>query len=253
MARYFLTLSYDGAFFNGWQVQQNTPNTVQQVLEEKLRMLLKEKIKVTGCGRTDTGVNARNYVAHFDSSEGSLMANKEHWIYKVNTVLPPAVAIQDIRTVTNEAHARYDASRRVYHYNLIRRRDPFRNRYAWYLHGELDFDLMNEAAALLKELSDFTSFSKLHSQSKTAICAIDTARWLPAGPDEWKFIIGADRFLRGMVRAVVGTLVLVGRKKLTVKDFSQIIHAKDRKSAGSNAPAQGLFFAGVKYPESVFI
>jgi tRNA pseudouridine38-40 synthase len=253
MPRYFLTLSYDGAYFNGWQVQRNTPDTVQQVLEEKLTMILREQIRVTGCGRTDTGVNARNYVAHFDTQDAGLTGNKKHWIYKINTVLPPAVSVQDVRLVTDKAHARYDASRRIYHYNLIRKKDPFRQRYSWFVHGDIDFDLMNTAAALLTSPQDFTSFSKLHTQVKTSVCAVDGARWYPSGPDEWRFVISADRFLRGMVRAIVGTLVLVGRGKMDIGTFAGIIDAKDRKAAGGNAPAQGLFFAGVNYPDRLFV
>jgi tRNA pseudouridine38-40 synthase len=252
MPRYFLTLSYDGSFFNGWQIQKNTPHTVQQVLEEKLSMLLREEVKVTGCGRTDTGVNARNYVAHFDCSKKVPDAGNKDLIYKLNTVLHPAVAVQDIRKVGAGAHARYDAMQRVYHYNILRRKDPFRQRYCWFLHGELDFSKMNSAALLLAGKQDFNSFSKLHAQSRTPVCTITVARWLFSGPDEWRFMISADRFLRGMVRAIVGTLVLVGRNKITVDEFRQIIEARNRQAAGGNAPANGLFFAGVRYPDSIF-
>lgn len=253
MARFFLTLSYNGSPFNGWQVQENTPNTVQQVLEEKLSMLLKERIALTGCGRTDTGVNAKNYVAHFESECPDLVANKDHWIYKFNTVLPPSIGIHNIRAVTAAAHARFDAEQRVYYYYLSRQKDPFRDDFTWYVYGELDFDLMNRAAELLLEYTDFTSFSKAHTQVKTNNCKITKAVWHQSGPNEWRFSIRADRFLRGMVRAIVGTLVMVGRNKLTVSDFRKIIEAKDRKAAGSNAPANALFLSGIHYPKSVYL
>jgi tRNA pseudouridine38-40 synthase len=252
MARYFLTLSYNGAGFNGWQIQDNTPNTVEQVLEEKLSMLLKEKIDLVGCGRTDAGVNAKNYVAHFDSHCVDLIENKGHWIYKFNTVLPPSVAIQNIQKVMDEAHARFYAKQRVYHYYLGSFKDPFRDQFSWYVYGALDFELMNKAAAVLLEYEDFTSFSKLHTQNKTNNCRITKAVWQKSGPHEWRFTITADRFLRGMVRAIVGTLVAVGKNKITISDFKRIIEAKDRKVAGNNAPANALFLTGIEYPKEIF-
>jgi tRNA pseudouridine38-40 synthase len=253
MARYFLTLSYNGALYNGWQVQDNTPHTVQQVLEEKLSMLLKEKIELTGCGRTDAGVNAKNYVAHFESTCPDLISAKDHWVYKFNTVLPPAIAVHNIQAVKADAHARYNATQRVYYYYLSRQKNPFRDNFTWYVYGELDFDLMNRAAATLLEYTDFTSFSKAHTQVKTNNCKITTAMWHRSGPHEWRFTIKADRFLRGMVRAIVGTLVLVGRNKITVSDFRKIIEAKDRKAAGSNAPANALFLSGINYPKNIYL
>jgi tRNA pseudouridine38-40 synthase len=252
MARYFLTLSYNGNDFNGWQIQDNTPNTVEQVLEEKLSMLLKEKIELVGCGRTDTGVNARNFVAHFDSHCSDLVSNKKHWIYKFNTVLPPSVAVHDIQKVKDNAHARFDAGQRVYYYYLNQRKDPFRDTFSWYVYGELDFVRMNEAAKLLYKYEDFTSFSKLNTQNKTNNCRITKALWQKSGPYEWRFTIKADRFLRGMVRAVVGTLVMVGKGKLSIDDFRKIIEARDRNLAGNNAPANALFLSGISYPEEVY-
>lgn len=251
MARYFLTLSYNGAGFNGWQVQDNTPNTVQQVLEEKLSMLIGEKIAVTGCGRTDTNVHARNYVAHFDSL-ADLISQKKQWIYKFNTVLPASVAISDIAQVKGSAHARFDATERTYYYYLSRQKNPFRDSYTWYVYGEVDFELMNQAAQVLLEYSDFTSFSKLNTQTKTNICKITKARWIRSGEHEWRFSITADRFLRGMVRAIVGSLVMVGRNKINIDGFRKMIDARDRATAGNNAPAHALFLTGIKYPKSVY-
>ncbi len=253
MARFFLTLSYNGTGYNGWQIQENTPNTIQQVLEEKMAMLLKEKIELTGCGRTDTGVNARDYIAHFDSHCADLNSNKKHWIYKLNTVLPPAISVQDIRQVKPEAHARFHATQRVYYYYLSRKKNPFRDQFTWYVHGDLDIDQMNHAAASLLEYRDFTSFSKLNTQNKTNNCTITRAVWHQCGEDEWRFSISADRFLRGMVRAIVGTLVMVGKNKLSVQDFRNIIEAKDRQKAGNNAPPQALFLTAITYPKEVYI
>ncbi|HRH10084.1 MAG TPA: tRNA pseudouridine(38-40) synthase TruA [Bacteroidia bacterium] len=253
MARFFLTLSYDGADYNGWQIQENTPNTIQQVLEEKLSMLLKEKIEITGCGRTDTGVNAKNYIAHFNSHSVELIENKKHWIYKFNTVLPTTISINDIRKVSDKAHARYDAQERVYYYYLHQQKNPFIERYSWYVYGELDFELMNKAAETLYEYSDFTCFSKSNTQNKTNICKISKAKWQRTDVSEWRFTIAADRFLRGMVRAIVGTLLLVGRNKISIADFRKIIESKDRANAGANAPAHALFLTGIKYPSEIFI
>lgn len=253
MARYFLKLSYNGSAYNGWQVQENTPNTVQQILEEKLAMLFKEKISLTGCGRTDTGVHARNYFAHFDSGLGDLLSNKAQWMYKLNTVLPVDIAIQDILPVIASAHARFDATERQYYYFISRQKNPFRSAYTWYVYGALDFELMNKAAELLMEYNDFTSFSKLNTQNKTNLCKITKAIWQQTEEQEWRFTIRANRFLRGMVRAIAGTLVLVGKNKLSLQDFRNIIEAKDRALAGGNAPAHPLFLSGIRYPQSLFL
>lgn len=253
MARFFLTLSYDGSDYNGWQIQENTPNTVQQVLEEKLSMILKEKIEITGCGRTDTGVHAKNYIAHFNSHATELIENKKHWIYKFNTVLPVSISISNIRKVNDKAHARYDAQQRVYHYFLHQQKNPFREKYSWYVYGDLDFELMNKAAEILLEYTDYSCFSKSNTQNKTNLCTITKAKWLQTGEQEWRFSISADRFLRGMVRAIVGTLLLVGRNKISISDFRKIIESKDRANAGANAPAHALFLTGIKYSKDLFI
>jgi tRNA pseudouridine38-40 synthase len=253
MARFFLTLSYNGSDFNGWQVQENTTHTVQQVLEEKLSMLLKEKIAITGCGRTDTGVNARNFVAHFDSHCQDLIHNKKHWIYKFNTVLPQTVSVNDILKVNDKAHARFDAEQRVYYYYIHQKKNPFVENFSWYVYGELDFELMNKAALILKEYSDFTSFSKSNTQNKTNICKISRAVWQKTGKDEWRFTISADRFLRGMVRAIVGTLIMVGKNKISMAEFRNIIEQKNRAAAGQNAPAHALFLTGIKYPKDIYL
>lgn len=253
MPRFFLTLSYNGSGFNGWQIQENTANTVQQVLEEKMSMILQERIELLGCGRTDAGVNARNYIAQFDSNVPDLVSNKTHWIYKFNTVLPTQIAVHNIRRVRDNASARFDATQRVYHYYINQLKDPFTDAFSAYVYGELDFDLMNRAAAILLEYTDFTSFSKLHTQTHTNNCNITKAVWQMAGPGRWRFTISADRFLRGMVRAVVGTLMLVGKNKIALSEFRSIIEARDRQAAGKNMPPQALFLAGIQYPKEVFI
>ncbi|PBQ31742.1 tRNA pseudouridine(38-40) synthase TruA [Sphingobacteriaceae bacterium] len=252
MARFFLTLSYNGTNFNGWQIQENTASTVEQVLEEKLSMLLKEKIDLVGCGRTDSGVHAKNYVAHFDSHCVDLIENKDHWIYKFNTILPPTIAIQNIQKVKDTSHARFEATQRVYYYYVNQHKNPFRDSFSWYVYGELDFEVMNRAAATLLEYEDFTSFSKVNTQNKTNNCKITKAVWQKSAEHEWRFTISADRFLRGMVRAIVGTLVMVGKNKITISDFKKIIEAKDRRVAGNNAPANALFLTGIKYPKEIF-
>jgi len=252
MARYFITLSYNGSNFNGWQIQQNTPNTVQQVLEEKFSLIFKEKIAVTGCGRTDTGVHAKNYVAHIDLTNPIESEKIDYFIYKLNKILPSSICIHEIKRVNDNAHARFDAEERVYHYYLARKNNPFKNQFTYVLFGELNFDLMNEAAQILLKHEDFTSFSKVHTQNKTNNCKITEARWIPCGENEWLFKIKANRFLRGMVRAIVGTLLDVGREKININEFEEIIKKKDRKFAGSNVPAQALFLSGIKYPNSIY-
>lgn len=252
MARFFLTLSYNGTVYNGWQVQENTPNTVQQVLQEKLSMILKEKIEIMGCGRTDAGVHAKNFVAHFNSHCADLISNKSQWIYKFNTVLPVNVSIHNIQQVKEDAHARFHAQERNYYYFLHRQKNPFIENYSWYVYGDIDFELMNKAALILLEFTDFTSFSKIHTQNKTNNCKITKAVWQKVADNEWRFTIRADRFLRGMVRAIVGTLMLVGKNKITLSDFKKIIEAKDRSVAGQNVPAHALFLTGIKYPKELF-
>jgi tRNA pseudouridine38-40 synthase len=252
MPRYFLTLSYNGTGFNGWQIQENTPNTVQQVMQEKLSMILNEQIELLGCGRTDTGVNARDFVAHFDSNLVGLNENKRQWIYRFNNVLPPEISVQNLQSVVYNAHARFHATQRLYYYHIHLQKNPFIERFSFYVHGEIDFELMNLAAATLLEYNDFTSFSKLHAQTKTNICKITKAEWLRSNAHQWRFSISADRFLRGMVRAIVGTLLLVGRNKITIAEFRKIVEAKDRQAAGSNAPPEALFLAGIKYPKEIY-
>jgi tRNA pseudouridine38-40 synthase len=252
MARYFLKLSYNGTNFNGWQVQDNTPNTVQQTVQEKISLLLKENIELVGCGRTDAGVHAKNYIAHFDSNGPNLITNKAHWIYKFNTIMPPEISIQDIIQVDEKTHARFDAISRTYYYFLHQQKNPFIDRFSYYVYGDIDFELMNKAALILTEYKDFTSFSKLNTQTKTNNCKITKAIWQKVGDGEWRFTVRSDRFLRGMVRAIVGTLLQVGKNKITLEEFRKIIEAKDRSKAGNNVPANALFLVAIEYPKDQY-
>ena len=244
--RYFITLSYDGARYHGWQIQPNGIS-VQEVLNKALTTLLREPIEVTGAGRTDAGVNASMMVAHFDTSKD--MADEEErrqLCYRLNKLVPPDVAIQKIQQVSDDMHARFSATSRTYHYYVITEKSPFEP-YAYRFPQPLDFDKMNEAAKILFEYTDFTSFSKLHTDVKTNNCKIMEAHWDKVSPIKWCFTIKADRFLRNMVRAIVGTLIDVGRGTLTLDDFRKVIENKDRCSAGTSVPGNALFLCNVEY------
>lgn len=253
MLRYFIQLAYNGTHYNGWQIQENTPHTVQQALQDKLSMILGETIEMTGCGRTDTGVHARDFFAHFDSKHEDLAERKEHFIYKFNQVLPGDIAIKDIHLMNDSAHSRFDALDRTYYYFLHQYKNPFLETSSYYYHHHLDFDLMNQAASFLLEAKDFTSFSKVNTQTKTNDCDVTEAQWVEMSEGEWVFIIKADRFLRNMVRAIVGTLLDVGRKKINLEEFKQIIEQKNRSEAGMSVPAHALYLVHITYPENIFI
>lgn len=244
--RYFIYLSYDGARYHGWQIQPNG-SSVQEVLAKALSTLLREPIEVTGAGRTDAGVNASLMVAHFDTEK----AADDQLAYRLNKFLPHDIAIHKIVPVKDEAHARFSATSRTYHYYIITEKSPFEP-YAYRFPQPLDFDRMNEAARTLFDYTDFTSFSKLHTDVKTNNCRIMRAEWSQVSPIKWQFTITADRFLRNMVRAIVGTLLDVGRGILTIEQFRSIIEQKDRCSAGMSVPGHALFLADVTYPNNLF-
>jgi len=252
MPRYFLTLSYNGTRYNGWQVQKNTANTVQQILEEKMSMILKETIRLTGCGRTDTGVNARNFVAHFET-EKDLIPTSFQFLRQLNQVLPDQIAVHQLQRVKEKAHARFSAQERVYYYYVTMEKNPFRQTFTWRLYQKPDFEKMNTVAQRLLGTHDFGAFSKSHTQVKTTICTIYEARWLQCSEHEWRFTVRADRFLRGMVRALVGTLMLVGHNRISEEEFQKIMDSRDRKNAGSNSPPQALFLTGIKYPKDLYL
>ena len=247
--RYFIYLAYDGTNYHGWQVQPNG-NSVQETLTKALITFLRdESIEVTGAGRTDAGVHARLMVAHFDMDRELDVCMVTD---KLNRILPPDISVYKVCQVKPDAHARFDATYRTYKYYVTTRKNPFTRAYAWRV-SNLDFNRMNEAAQTLFEYTDFTSFSKLHTDVKTNNCRIMQARWERAGEDEWVFTIQADRFLRNMVRAIVGTLVEVGRGKLSVDGFRMVIANKDRCGAGTSVPGNALFLVDIGYPDNLFI
>ena len=242
--RYFIRLAYNGAPFHGWQIQPHD-TSVQQVLEQALGTVLRTPVAVTGAGRTDTGVNARTMYAHFDVD--APIADTDGLCRSLNGLLGRDVAVYAIFPVADDAHARFDATSRTYKYFLHTAKSPFLYPLSWECHFDLDFDLMNEAAEHLLHYTDFTSFSKLHTDVKTNNCRVSYARWERVG-EQWVFTITADRFLRNMVRAVVGTLVEVGRHRITVQEFCRIIEAQDRCEAGNSMPGNALFLWDITYP-----
>lgn len=247
--RYFLELSYNGLPFHGWQRQPNA-NSVQQTIEEALSTILRCDTPATGAGRTDTGVHARRMYAHFDTQ--TPIEDDDRFIKSINRMVGKNISIQRIIHVAADAHARFDATERSYKYFVIFDKSPFLNDSSWLSPGSLDVDKMNLAAEKLIGVQDFTSFAKLHTDVKTNICDVRKAFWEkyenPFGVRGIVFTITADRFLRNMVRAVVGTLVDVGRGKITPLQFEEIIKIKDRCSAGTSMPPQALYLWDVKYP-----
>lgn len=239
-----MELSYKGTLYNGWQIQPNAPS-VQQTLEKALSVLLKEEVSVTGAGRTDTGVHARFYVAHFDTATAKDPAD-EDFRYHLNAMLPRDIAVSKIYTVADTMHARFSALSREYKYYICTRKDPFAQQTAYIYTLPLNMATMQAAADKLSDYTDFTSFAKLHTDTKTNNCRIIAARFEQKG-DFLIFTIEADRFLRNMVRAIVGTLLEVGKGKLSVAEFCRIIEAKDRSAAKTSAAAQGLFLTNITY------
>jgi tRNA pseudouridine38-40 synthase len=245
--RSFITLSYDGTAYHGWQVQPHS-NSVQEELQKALSTLLRENIEIVGAGRTDTGVHARKMIAHFDF--GPL--DGKQLVYKLNKILPRDIAVQSVDEVAEDMHARFSAKSRTYHYFLHLSKNPFLRAYSWQMYGDLDFEKMNEAAKVLMEYRDFTSFSKTNTDTKTNDCTITEAHWKNVGGNQWRFTISANRFLRNMVRAVVGTLFEVGKGRMSEEEFSDVIAAHDRCRAGHSVPAEGLSLVEIKYPEIIY-
>ena len=247
--RYFLEISYDGTDYHGWQVQPNGIS-IQEVIEEKLAILFKQPIEILGAGRTDAGVHAMRQFAHFDSND--LPFPKDELVYKLNRILPIDISIREIHPVIEKAHARFDATLRSYHYHISYIKDPFRHKYRYTLWHPLDIGKMQEAAKMLFNYNDFASFCKYHHDAKTTLCKIQKAEWIES-PGNINFIISSDRFLRNMVRAMVGTMIELGKGQITLNDFKNIIESKDRQAAGFSCPASGLFLAEVKYPEHIWL
>ncbi|MDB5029562.1 tRNA pseudouridine(38-40) synthase TruA [Mucilaginibacter sp.] len=245
--RYFIELAYDGGNYHGWQSQHNAVS-VQEVLNIALSTILREPIETVGCGRTDTGVHAKEFFGHFDCKSTvhtpSSVANS---VRSINSVLPHDIGVKSIIPVHAGAHARFDATLRSYEYHIHFNKDPFKKGYSWLLRDEPDLELMNRAAKIIMEYIDFSCFSKSNTQVKTNNCKIVNAKWVREG-DSIIFKISADRFLRNMVRAIVGTLLMVGHKEIEPEAIRDIIESKNRSNAGASVPACGLYLTEVKYP-----
>lgn len=248
--RYFLHLAYNGASFCGWQLQPNAP-TVQENIETALRHLLKEKIDITGCGRTDTGVHAFDYYAHFDFREMSLEELSQLKL-KLNRYFNHEINILGIYKMKEDAHARFDAISRTYKYYVAIEKQPFKNDISYYFHRPLNLKEMNKACERLITYTDFTSFSKSHTQVNNYNCNVALAYWEKEG-DQLVFTIQANRFLRNMVRAIVGTLLEVGLGKIDVDGFCKVIESKSRCDAGISVPAKALFLYNVEYKKTIFL
>lgn len=246
--RYFLKLAYRGTPFHGWQIQPNAIS-VQERINKVLSLVLPEEINIVGAGRTDTGVHAREMYAHFDTA--SDIADLALLVNKLNKMLSPDIVIFQVFPVSEQAHARFDAIERSYEYHLLRKRSPFGQDLSTPYYFDLDIKAMQETAEALKFKGDFSSFSKSKTQTKTNICEIREAFWEDRG-DLLVFHVSADRFLRNMVRAIVGSLLEVGKGKMSKSEFFKMIEARDRRLAGESVPAQGLYLTRVKYPEEIF-
>jgi len=242
--RYFIKLSYKGTNFHGWQFQPNAVS-VQEELEKVFSVLLKKEIKITGAGRTDTGVHAINFIAHIDVNEQIPDISK--FIYKANSFLNEDIVIHDIFKVKEDVHSRFSAISRTYEYRIHKTKNPFLKDFSYRIRYNLDFEKMNDAAKILFEYKDFTSFSKLHTDTKTNLCKIIKAEWTQKG-EQMIFTIEANRFLRNMVRAITGTLLETAKGKMNINDFRKVIESKDRAKAGVSVPAHGLFLTEIKYP-----
>lgn len=244
--RYFIELSYDGTAYCGWQVQPNG-ESVQGCIQRALSILLREEVTITGAGRTDAGVHATMMVAHVDIPTDLSPEATNQLVYRLNGILPHDIAIHKIYPVPDDMHARFSALARTYYYYVHTRKSPFLRERSWRLVHTPDFEAMNHAAATLLEYEDFTSFSKVNTDTKTNICHVRSAHWVQLADYEWRFEITADRFLRNMVRAIVGTLMEVGRGQLSIDGFRQVIEQKNRSAAGDSVPARGLFLQKVEY------
>ena len=254
MQRYFIYLSYDGTNYHGWQIQPNG-NSVQEELEKALSLLLRTKTEIVGAGRTDAGVHARLMVAHFDYEVGTTMEGQAakdidcpQLCYKLNRLLPRDISIRKIIPVAQDMHARFSAVARTYHYYIHTGKMPFERHYSYQMPYALDFDAMREGCELLKRQTDFAAFCKAGADNKSTCCTVTEARWVKTSPGTWYFEITANRFLRNMVRAVVGTLVDLGRHKITLEQFRHIVEAGRRSDAGESMPGHALFLERVEYP-----
>jgi len=243
MRRYFIYLRYDGTAYHGWQEQPNA-NSVQAEIERALSTLMREGVQVVGAGRTDTGVHARMMTAHFDTEQA---VDCRQLTYKLNRLLPRDIAIDRVEPVSDDMHARFSATARTYYYYVHTRKDPFCRAYSYELPFTPDFARMNLAAAMLLDVDDFAAFCKSNSDAKTTLCRVTCAQWVQDSDTQWHFVITANRFLRNMVRAIVGTLFDVGRGRLSLDEFSRIIESRSRQGAGESVPGNALFLENIEY------
>ena len=250
--RYFLRFAYDGTAFHGSQRQPNGV-TVQETMEQALALIFREEVQLTFAGRTDAGVHAHEMYAHMDIGDEAMKKERERLVFRLNGILPDSIAIFDIYPVKENAHARFDAVRRTYEYHIIDHKDPFLCKQATRVRPGLDFAAMNESAKLLIGKQDFASFCRTNTDVKTTICDLKQAEWKELDNGHAVFTISADRFLRNMVRAVVGTLFEIGRGKMTKEQFAEVITQHNRCAAGDSAPAEGLFLTHIEYPEEIFL
>ncbi|WP_298115350.1 tRNA pseudouridine(38-40) synthase TruA [Flavobacterium sp.] len=241
--RYFLEFAYKGTNYHGWQYQPNA-TSVQETLTKALSTILKTEIELVGAGRTDSGVHAKQMFAHFDYD---LVIDVPYLSHKLNSFLPKDIAILNIHKVHDDAHARFDATKRTYEYHIHTKKDAFESDDSWYYQNDLNLDKMNDACKILFNYIDFECFSKVHTDVNTFNCTIFEAKW-QQNDNRLVFTISADRFLRNMVRAIVGTMVNIGLEKVSLQDFIQIIESKDRNKAGFSVPAHGLYLTKVEYP-----
>lgn len=244
MPRYFLEIAYDGSAYHGWQTQLNAL-TVQELLEDRLSRLLQEKVETVGCGRTDTGVHAEQFFLHFDLLQA--IPEARDLLHQLNRVLPEDIVGRSFQQVHDTAHARFDARERSYRYRVIHRKDPFYRHYYCHLPFIPDYDRMNSAARLLLGKQDFSCFSKAHTQTLTNVCTVTSAAWQSAQEGVFEFEIRADRFLRNMVRAIVGTLLAIGQDRMSEQALSELIASGSRLDAGKSMPAHGLSLVRVRY------
>ncbi|MFC7358356.1 tRNA pseudouridine(38-40) synthase TruA [Jejudonia soesokkakensis] len=246
--RYFIEIAYHGKNYHGWQNQPDAI-TVQEVLEKTLSTLLRKEIQVVGAGRTDAGVHAKQLFAHFDFDR---IENLSEVIFRLNSFLPKDISVKNIIRVKEDAHARFDATAREYEYLITTAKNPFFEELAYHVYQKPDIQKMNEAAALLLDYNDFQCFSRSNTDVKTYYCKLEKADWVE-DKNSLIFTIKADRFLRNMVRAIVGTLLEVGYGKLFLEGVHAIIESKDRSNAGASAPAHGLYLTKVEYPSAIFV
>jgi tRNA pseudouridine38-40 synthase len=244
--RYFIRFAYNGTAYHGWQIQDNSL-TVQEVITDAVKMMWDKDFKMIGCGRTDTGVHAKEFYAHFDLQDEKNQQKLDELVNRLNRYLPDDIAIFSIFPVKADLHSRYDALSRTYEYHIHTQKDPFLNEHSWFVPQKLDIDLMNKGGEVIKEYIDFTSFSKANIKRKTNLCKVTEAHWELSG-HRLIFTITANRFLHDMVRAIVGTMMDLGQHKISIEDLRLIINSQDRCKAGESVPSKGLYLTRVEYP-----